>query len=95
MAVDPNAGSVIKRGHHPEHARMYDPHALYKRIYAIRFALRCRVNRRAETIDTLTVLDRAITKLRNEEVDLVEQLYRVAPDKLEQLDASTSEWRLR
>lgn len=92
-AVEQNAGSVIKRGHHPQPSPMYDPHSLAKRIYAIRIKLRGCAHRRSDVISTLTVLDRAITKLRREEIDLVEALHRLAPDRLEQLDESTSDWR--
>lgn len=73
----------------------FDAHALYKRIYAIRFALRCRVNRRTDTVDTLTILERAITKLRREEIELVEHLQRIDPHRLAQLDESTADWRTR
>jgi hypothetical protein len=74
---------------------MYDSTALGKRLYAIRFERFCSGNRRTDLVSTLTVIERRIAKLSREEIEIVEQLERVDPTRLAQIDESTSDWRTK
>lgn len=82
-------------GRQPQPPAMHDPQSLSKKLYAVRFAIKCRRNRRAKVVVELDLHDRALAKLSKQEIDLSDALHHYDPQQLAQVDESTRGWGQR